>query len=147
VKWRRWFRAFHRDIGYACVALTIAYALSGIAVNHIEHWNPNYAYDERSVDVGPLPATSLPEREAHVTARLGIAKNDVRGHFLENETDFRVFLVEGQEVRVDPRTGRGTHKHITKRAVFYEVNALHLNNLKGLWTWIADIFALALLHR
>jgi uncharacterized protein len=143
--WRRWFRAFHRDIGYVVVALTIAYALSGIAVNHLDDWNPNYAYDDRSVDIGPLPAGSLADREAFVVGKLDIARAEVRGHFQENETDFRVFLDEGQEVRVDARTGRGTYKRVTRRAVFFEVNALHLNNLKGAWTYIADLFAICLM--
>jgi uncharacterized protein len=143
--WRRWFRAFHRDIGYVVVALTIAYSLSGIAVNHIDDWNPNYSYDDRSIDIGALPAGSLVEREAYVVAKLGLDRAGVRGHFQESEHDFRVFLDEGQEVRVDTRTGKGTYKRITKRAVFFEVNALHLNNLKGVWTYIADAFAVLLI--
>ena len=143
--WRRWFRAFHRDIGYVVVALTLAYSLSGIAVNHIDDWNPNYSYDERAIDLGAITAAGLPEREAAIIGALGIPRTEVRGHFLESEHDFRVFLTEGQEVRVDLRTGRGLHKRITKRAVFFEVNALHLNNLKGAWTYIADAFAVALI--
>jgi hypothetical protein len=143
--WRHWFRVFHRDIGYVVVALTIAYSLSGIAVNHIDDWNPNYSYDERSIDIGALPAGSLVEREAYIVAKLALVRSTVRGHFQESEFDFRVFLDEGQEVRVDTRTGRGTHKRITKRAVFFEVNALHLNNLKGAWTYIADAFSVMLI--
>jgi hypothetical protein len=143
--WRRWFRTFHRDIGYVVVALTIAYSISGIAVNHIDDWNPNYSYDERSIDIGPLPPGSLVEREAYVIAKLGLARTEVRGHFQESDSDFRVFLDEGQEVRVNTLTGRGTHKRITQRAGFFEVNALHLNNLKGAWTYIADAFAVCLL--
>lgn len=145
MRWRHLFRVIHRDIGYVAVALTLAYGLSGIAVNHIDDWNPNYAFTERTVDIGPLPAGSLAEKEAFVVAKLALDRNDVRGHFQETETELRVFLVEGQEARVDMRTGRGSLKTITKRAVFFEVNALHLNNLKGIWTWVADIFALALM--
>lgn len=143
--WRHWFRVFHRDIGYVVVALTIAYSLSGIAVNHIDDWNPNYSYEERSIDIGPVPAGTLAEREAHVVAKVGLDRQTVRGHFAESEHDLRVFLDDGQEVRVDTRTGRGRHKHITKRAVFFEINALHLNNLKGAWTYVADIFSLCLI--
>ena len=143
--WRHWFRVFHRDIGYVAVALTIAYSVSGIAVNHIDDWNPNYSYDERAIDLGALPSSALPEREAYVVAKLGLDRASVRGHFQESEHDFRVFLDEGQEVRIDTRTGRGLHKRITRRAVFFQVNALHLNNLKGAWTYVADIFAVCLL--
>lgn len=145
MKWRRWFRAFHRDIGYVVVALTLAYSLSGLAVNHIDSWNPNYAFDDRAIDLGPLPAGSLAAHEAAVVAALGLAPSEVRGHFAESDHDFRVFLTDGQEVRLDPATGKGSHKRITRRAVFFEVNALHLNNLKGVWTYVADAFALCLI--
>ena len=145
MRWRKLFRAVHRDLGYVAVSLTIAYALSGIAVNHIEDWNPNYAYDQRSVGVGPLPAGSLAEQEAFVVARLGLDPQAVRGHFQDTVTDLRVFLTDGQEARVDIRTGRGSLKTLARRKVFFEVNALHLNNLKGIWTYVADLFALALM--
>ena len=105
--WRRWFRAFHRDIGYVAVALVLAYSLSGIAVNHIEDWNPNYTFDERAVAIGPLTGT-LAEMEAQVIERLAIDRRIVRGHFQETPRLLRVFLEEGQEAAVDITTGRGT---------------------------------------
>ena len=145
MRWRGVFRIIHRDVGYVAVALTIAYALSGIAVNHIEDWNPNYSLEVRSVDIGPLPTDSLAAMEAHVIARLALDRKTVRGHFQESATDFRVFLEDGQEARVDPRTGKGTLKTLSRRAVLFEVNALHLNNLKGVWTYVADLYAIALM--
>ena len=145
MRWRGVFRIIHRDVGYVAVALTIAYAISGIAVNHIEDWNPNYSLDERSVDIGPLPTASLAEMETFVVTSLGLDRKAVRGHFQESATEFRVFLNEGQEARVDPRTGKGTLKTLSRRAVLFEVNALHLNNLKGIWTYVADLFAIAMM--
>ena len=145
MRWRKVFRAVHRDVGYVAVALTIAYALSGLAVNHIEDWNPNYSMDTASVDIGPLPEGDLARMEAYVIAKLSLDRRAVRGHFLETPTDFRVYLDEGQEARLDPRTGKGTLKKLSRRAVFFEVNSLHLNNLKGIWTYVADIFAIALM--
>jgi hypothetical protein len=142
--WRRWFRAFHRDIGYVAVALILAYGISGLAVNHIEDWNPNYKFGEHAVDVGPL-AGSLGEMEQAIVTRLGIDPRAVRGHFQESATELRVFLDEGQEARVDMRTGKGTLKTLGRRAVLFEVNSLHLNNLKGIWTYVADAFAIALI--
>lgn len=145
MRWRHLFRVVHRDIGYVCVALTVAYALSGIAVNHIDDWNPNYRFTERTIDLGPFPAGTLAEHEAFVVTSLELDRKAVRGHFAETATTLRVFLVEGQEVLVDTRTGHGTFKTLATRAVFFEVNALHLNNLKGIWTYVADVFALALM--
>ena len=142
--WRRWFRAFHRDIGYVAVALILAYSLSGLAVNHIEDWNPNYSYSQSSFDIGPLTGT-IPEMAAAAIAKLSIDPKSVRGHFQETDTVLRIFMDEGQEAKLDVRSGRGTLKSLSTRAVFFEVNALHLNNLKGLWTWVADAFAIALI--
>ncbi len=145
MRWRKAFRAVHRDLGYVAVALTIAYAISGLAVNHIEDWNPNYSMAVDTVDIGPFPTAELHDMEAFVIAKLTLDKRHVRGHFLEAATDFRVYLDEGQEARLDPKTGRGTLKKLDKRAVFFEVNSLHLNNLKGIWTYVADLFAIALM--
>jgi len=145
VRWRKWFRALHRDVGYVAVALTIAYALSGLAVNHIEDWNPNYRFETERFDLGPLPPGSIAAQADHVVARLKLDPAAVRGHFQESATDLRIFLPDGQDVRVDTATGRGRVKTITTRAVLFEVNALHLNNLKGVWTYVADLFAIALM--
>lgn len=142
--WRRWFRAFHRDIGYAAVALILAYSISGIAVNHIEDWNPSYKFAQRDVDIGPLSG-SLSEMEAQVLERLQLDRGAVRGRFQETETLLRVFLDEGQEAKVDIRTGRGELKTLSTRTGLFEVNSLHLNNLKGIWTYVADLFAVALI--
>jgi uncharacterized protein len=142
--WRRWFRAFHRDIGYVAVALILAYSISGLAVNHIESWNPSYKFDDRQVDIGPLSG-SLNEKAGQIVERLSLDPGHVRGHFQENDRELRVFLDEGQEARIDMETGRGRVKTLSRRAVLFEVNALHLNNLKGVWTYIADAFAIALI--
>jgi hypothetical protein len=145
IAWRKWFRALHRDVGYVAVALTLAYGLSGLAVNHIEDWNPSYRFARSAFDLGPVPAGPAADQAAFVIDRLRIDPRVVRGHFLETATDLRVFLDDGQEARLDTRTGRGQLKTITRRAVLFQVNALHLNNLKGVWTYVADLFALALM--
>ena len=129
--WSKWFRILHRDVGYIAVALVLAYGLSGLAVNHIEDWNPSYRFAESSFDVGALPAGTAAEQADAAVARLRLDPRTVRGHFLESATDLRVFLDDGQEARLDTTTGKGRLKTITRRAVLFEVNALHLNNLKG----------------
>jgi len=55
VKLRRLIIATHRDIGYFFAGLTALYAISGVAVNHIDDWNPNYVIRREVVKVGVLP--------------------------------------------------------------------------------------------
>ncbi|MBE7452206.1 MAG: PepSY-associated TM helix domain-containing protein [Kofleriaceae bacterium] len=145
MKWRRWVRAVHRDVGYVAVALVLAYSISGLAVNHIEDWNPNYRFETRSFALGPVPGETAAEQAAVVIERLRLDARQVRGHFQESLHDLRIFLPDGQEARLDVRTGQGRLKTVTTRAVLFEVNALHLNNLKGVWTYVADVFAVALI--
>src|SRR5205814_9255155 len=53
-RWRGWLRAVHRDFGYVAVGFTLIYALSGIAINHIKDWDPNFTASERTVAIAPI---------------------------------------------------------------------------------------------
>ena len=145
MRWRKTFRVLHRDIGYFIAALTLVYCISGIAVNHIEDWNPSYRFSERQVNIGPLPDASYLQMQQYVVTTLNIDAGKVKGHFMETETRFRVFLENTEEVSVDIRSGKGLYKQVDNRVLLYKINALHLNNIKGIWTWVADTFAVLLI--
>ena len=59
MRWRSALRTIHRDLGYFLTALVCIYSISGLAVNHIEDFNPNYAMENRQIDLGPLGAGDL----------------------------------------------------------------------------------------
>ena len=145
IRWRKLFRTLHRDIGYVVAALTLAYSISGIAVNHIGDWNPNYTFSNTRIDVGDMPVGDYPAMQKHIVSALQLDPEAVKGHFMETETIFRVFLTNTEEVSVDITTGVGLFKQVKTRPVLYEINALHLNSIKGIWTWVADGFALLLI--
>src|SRR5690606_28726968 len=52
---------------------------------------------------------------------------------------------EGRTYAVDLPTGQVVIERTLPRPVLREMNDLHLNNLKGAWTYIADVYAVALL--
>ena len=56
LKLRKLIIATHRDVGYFFAGLTVIYAISGVAVNHIDDWNPNYVISTEARSVGQLPA-------------------------------------------------------------------------------------------
>lgn len=143
--WRRWNRIIHRDFGYIFFGMTIIYALSGIALNHLDDWNPNYSVTLKSIE-----ATGLPEKEAVDKPYLEqlLAANELEGqykkHFFKNSNTLKVFLKSGSLV-INMQTGVGEVELIRKRPVFYQFNSLHYNNPKNLWTWFSDIYAGALI--
>lgn len=145
VKWRRTLRSLHRDIGYFISSLLLVYGVSGIAVNHIDEWNPSYQITSRQVSLGPMTAKGLSELEAEVVSRLSIDATAIRGRFQPDRSHFVVFLEHGGEVRINLATGKGTWKEVAPRRGLFEFNALHLNHLKGAWSYVADAFAVLLI--
>lgn len=143
IPWRRWSIALHRDVGYAAVALTIAYAVSGIAVNHIADWNPNYRVAKTVTTIAPITETESPAIIAAAMQRLKLAEPP-RSSFRPDSSTMRLFY-KGTVYHVDLPTGNVIVEATQPRPVLYEMNQLHLNHAKKAWTWIADLYALALI--
>lgn len=142
--WRRWNNVLHRDIGYLCVGLTLVYVVSGVAVNHIGDWNPSYTVERRAGFVGPLAGVDVGADSSvrASLARLGLAPS-YRTTFRTDSATLRVFLPDGI-VDLHLLTDTATVEIVRRRPVFQAVNFLHLNHPKKLWTWVADLYAVAL---
>ena len=141
--WRRWSIVLHRDVGYLAVALTIAYAISGIAVNHIADWNPNYRVTKTFTTVAPVAMTSEEGIVPNVMKRLRLSEPP-RSSFRPDPNTVQLFY-KGTTYHVDLPTGKVMIESTRSRPVLFEMNQLHLNHTKRAWTWIADVYALALL--
>ena len=137
-------RVTHRDIGYIIAGMTIIYALSGIALNHKNDWNPNYIFDSRTFRT----EITINRETFNDNAALEILK----GVNLENEFkasyfpsgNFATIFINGGFVRINAGTGEGTIERISKRPLFYQVNFLHYNPGKW-WKYFSDIFCVALI--
>lgn len=145
MKWRRVVRILHRDVGYVAAALTIIYSISGIAVNHINDWNPNYIVEKDSVSITVLTDSVYTAEQAkdYIVSEMNIT-DSIKSYFRPSQFEIDIFL-EGQTISADLKNGVATIETISSRSVFKESNFLHLNTPKKLWTWIADIFALSLI--
>lgn len=141
-KWRKWNKAVHRDFGYFFFGMTVIYALSGIAINHRDDWNPNYIIVEKQVETGPLEQGMNKEEVLQLLKPFGEHK-DYRRHFYPSPSRLKVFLHGGTAV-FDTETGYGYIEKIKRRPVFREMNYLHYNPQKY-WTWYSDIFSGALI--
>ena len=141
--WRPWLRAIHRDAGYLAVGLTIVYALSGLAVNHISDWDPNFQSYERTVELGGPLAGDDEAIAKEVLVRLKI---DAKVRDLDRSSDERLDLVlDKRTLHVNPRTGQVVDEGQKPRLLLRVANWLHLNRGKKSWTYIADLYAGGLL--
>jgi hypothetical protein len=132
MKWRRVVRIFHRDIGYVTAVLTIIFAISGIALNHIEDWNPNYVVEKTTTNIQPI-ADSVYTADAareYVVAQLSIT-DSIKSHFRPSPNEIDLFF-EGKTISANLSTGKVSIETIEKRVVFKEMNFLHLNTPKKL---------------
>jgi hypothetical protein len=142
---RKWSRILHRDIGFLCIGVTLIYGISGIALNHLKDWNPNY-----SVDVEQFQTNINLEKSSNVKNNVLKLLDEIndrenyRKHYYPNSTTMKIFLDGGSSAVVDLETGKGTIEILSKRALFYQVNFLHYNPSVW-WMWFSDIYAGALI--
>ena len=136
---RKWLRIIHRDVGYLCVGLTVLYGVSGLAVNHMHHWNPNITVEQYTAEIGPAEGLSAEE----VLIKLD-KPTEHKSTFRSDSRTLQIFAGETTYV-VDLPTGSVFVEITETRPLLYEANFLHLNHAKKWWTWIADAFAVALI--
>lgn len=143
MNWRKINRVLHRDLGYFFFGMCIIYGLSGIALNHRHHWNPNYMITQKTFSVD-LPADKEGLDRNYVKEILaGIEEESYKTHITAGN-NLRIFI-DGGTVNINLTTGEGNLEKIKRRPVFFEVNFLHYNVPKKIWTWFSDIYALSLI--
>ncbi len=140
-KWRKWNRAIHRDFGFFFFGITIIYAISGIAINHNDDWNPNYIVTRYEFTAN-LPDD--PGKDIVKQMLIDLEEEDTyKKHFFPQAGLMKVFIKNGT-VEVNLKTGKGLLEKIKKRPIFKEMNYLHYNPVKW-WTIYSDIYSVALI--
>jgi hypothetical protein len=144
VNWRKWNRVLHRDVGYLFFGMCIIYGISGIALNHKHDWNPNYVIRNYSFSLG-YPVTRETLNRDSIEQILSFLEEgpEYKKYYFPAANTLKIFIKDGT-VSLNMPTGDGTLETIRKRPVLKELNSLHYNNIKHLWTWFADLFGLAL---
>jgi hypothetical protein len=144
MKWRKFNIIIHRDLGYLCFGLTIIYAISGVAVNHIQDWNPTYVLEKivSSVNLAGIESADNEALTSSVLEQLG-ETSELKNVYRQDADTLKIFVVNNN-ITVDLNTGSVFQEKSTKRPFLYEANFLHLNHPKKLWTWFADLYAVSL---
>ncbi|HTA88010.1 MAG TPA: PepSY-associated TM helix domain-containing protein [Polyangiaceae bacterium] len=140
---RPWLRALHRDIGYFSVGLTIVYATSGLAVNHLKDWDPNFSQVNRTHQL-PLPLPTDDDAAAKsALGSLGVHE-EPREVYRASPTQLDV-VFDKRTFHVDTTSGVVHEEGQAARPLLRLANWLHLNRGKKAWTYVADSYAVFLL--
>ncbi len=133
----------HRDLGYFFSSLIIIYCISGIALNHVNDWNPDFVITRNKVSVpGSYNTKTLkPETILQLSA-------------LANETKYKVFdcptgdqvkiYYDNASLHVNFSNHEAIYEKVSRRPVFYQANVFHKNSFTG-WKWASDVLAVMLI--
>lgn len=144
MKWRKLNHILHRDLGYFFTVAILIYAISGLAINHLRDWNPNYSVETRKIKF------DFPKDYRLITedmVRNELKKIELEGEFKKfyfpHNRQMKIFIKDGS-IKVNLMSGNGLMEKLTRRPLLAEMNYLHYNpNIW--WTVFSDIFAIALI--
>lgn len=143
-KLRKLNRATHRDVGYFFVGMILIYSLSGIAINHLDDWNPNYIVKNWKEKVEKsYTQENFNSKEAKELLKEWDVDGRYRKFYWNNSGDIKIFFKGGTAI-IDPKTNIAYLETLGRRPMFHFVNWLHYNP-NAYWTWFSDIFAVALI--
>ncbi|MCL4244886.1 MAG: PepSY-associated TM helix domain-containing protein, partial [Candidatus Dadabacteria bacterium] len=135
--------AVHRDLGYFFSSLVIAYCISGIALNHINDWNPDFIIHKETVKISEKH--SITELNDELIGGFGklVGEESFKVYDMPTSDQVKIYYDNGS-LHLNFSTGTGVYEKLHRRPLFYHVNALHRNSVKG-WKWASDVFAVMLI--
>ncbi len=144
MKLRALIIATHRDVGYFLAGVVVIYAISGLALNHVDDWNPNFVIDRNAVKL-ELPAT--PEAVTRndvlrVLEPLG-EKSNFLSYDFPSPRRIKIYLKHGSVTGL-LGSGEGEYETIRRRPFLFEANSIHVHP-RGWWLWFSDLFAIGLI--
>lgn len=142
-RWRAWLRAVHRDIGYLAVGFTLIYALSGIAMNHIDDWDPNFHATELTLKIAPI-GVELSDAEATRRVAAAAGATGAIDDVYRAGDEVRLSYQDGTKLTVIGDTL--TVQRRRDRFFFRAADWLHATRGKQAWKFIADLYAALLLY-
>lgn len=143
--WRKWNRFIHRDFGFFFFGMTIIYALSGIAINHIKDWNPSYSVENSYYDISnPQQYDNADKDKILELLSLVDEESNYKKHYYPRPGLLKVFLDRKGSLILNTETGDASIERLARRPLFFYVNYLHYNP-GSWWKWFSDIYAGALI--
>lgn len=142
-KIRRLNIATHRDLGYFFSSLIIIYSVSGIALNHVNEWNPDFIIEKKIIQVNSgLKAEPITIEQIQ---KFGLLVGEEQYKVYDTPTPDRLKIYyDNASLLIDFSEGTGLYEKVSRRPVFYQSNLLHRNSIRG-WKWASDVLAVMLI--
>lgn len=145
--WRKLNRWIHRELGFLFFGMSLIYGISGIALNHgaARHWDPGIISRSATFQYeAPLKKSTVNRQVVENVLDMTGERKNFKQYYFPGE-DFLMIYLKGGHINVKLSTGKIQVIKVRTRPFFKEMNYLHYNKPKKLWTWFSDLFALALI--
>lgn len=144
MNWKKLNRVVHRDLSYFFAGMVLIYSISGIALNHLHQWNPNYSIEKKLFTV-ELPADTANINKAVLSTLFEPhTPEKVLSYYYPNKNRLKAFINKGN-ITIDLNSGEAKLELVKRRPFFAEINFLHYNTARKWWTIFSDIFAVSLI--
>jgi hypothetical protein len=140
---RKLIITLHRDIGYFFSSLIIIYCISGLALNHVDDWNPDFIIHKEKVSLNKKYVKEDLTKESILEIASLVKEHDYKVFDFPTDEQLKIYF-DNATLHINLADGYGTYEKIVRRPIFYESNVIHRNSLKG-WKWVSDIFAVMLI--
>lgn len=135
--------AFHRDLGYFFSSLILVYCISGIALNHVDDWNPDFIIKKETVNISrSFTKVEINEMQISEFGKL-VGETKYKVYDFPTSDQVKIYY-DNASLHINLSTKKAIYERVSKRAVFYQSNVLHRNSLRG-WKWASDVFAVLLI--
>lgn len=135
--------ATHRDLGYFFSSLILVYCISGLALNHVDDWNPDFILTKKIIKLNRMYSPSEINDETLVSICKSVGEDSYKVYDFPTEDQVKIYF-NNATLHVHLNRKEAIYEALQKKPVFYQFNVLHRNSLKG-WKWASDIFAILLI--
>jgi len=134
-------RNIHRDVAYFYVGLILAFAFSGIILNHRQSWYPQeYTYESKEVSL-TIPETELTEADVQeMVESFGLEYESFR----VRDNNLRIDFEGNTLIEADMETGEGVLESRRTVPLLGHTIILH-KTTDTAWIWYSDIFGAAMI--
>lgn len=139
---RRWSRAVHRELSFFLTGMLLIYAISGIALNHRDTFNPDYSVERVNYCIALREGRMDRAAVETLLAELGIADGYAK-HYSPDAGHLKVFLKGGATLTVTTADGAAVYEKLHRRPLLSAMTRLHFNPGRW-WRWFSDLFAAGL---
>lgn len=142
-KIRRLNIATHRDLGYFFSTLIIVYCISGLALNHINDFNPDFIIEKSEVAIsGSYTSKDVNDQLIRSFGEI-VGEESYKVYDAPTSDQVKVYY-DNASLHVNFSTHKAMYEKVSRRPVLYQSNVIHRNTVKG-WKWVSDVFAFMLI--